>query len=141
MKRWLEKLNTEPEIFRSYEYVLFRNCLRHNFLELRSVLPNTSLARLLHYVVNKKDILMKEKLEVRIRQWYLNILENWQEIIQASRPRLGIHMCKELSKIAGKNNRHLSSCRVLKDWYFDLLRQPIKNVDLNTKVRSFFDIF
>ena len=64
LKFWMNQLNTSPEMFKTYEHLLFRHCLRYNFIQLRNELPNPCLARMLQFVASKKDILSKEKLLV-----------------------------------------------------------------------------
>ena len=68
-----------------------------------------------------------------IRQWIASILEHWPEIAKASKPRLTIHICKELSKVAD-GTRLVQTCQDLKEWFLDLLQQPVKIVDLKTRV-------
>ena len=64
LKFWMNQLNTMPEMFKTYEHLLFRHCLRYDFIQLRNELPNPCLARMLQFVASKKDILSKEKLLV-----------------------------------------------------------------------------
>ena len=130
----IEKSNfvtCNSEMFRGYEDVLFRHCLRHGFDQLRSVLPNPTLARFLHYIAIKKDTLINGNHKISIRRWSNNILKNWLEIISTSKPRLCIHICKELSFFSGTG---LSQSQELKKWFLDLLQQPVRQVDLKTRL-------
>ena len=130
----IEKSNfatCNSEMFRGYEDVLFRHCLRHGFDQLRSVLPNPTLARFLHYIAIKKDTLINGNHKISIRRWSNDILKNWLEIISTSKPRLCIHICKELSIFSGTG---LSQSQELKKWFLDLLQQPVRQVDLKTRL-------